>query len=37
MNIDDMRVLFNDVENDRVERMISTVNTDKFGPASVLS
>ena len=30
---DEIRVLLNDLENDRVERTISTTNTDKFGQA----
>ena len=33
MNIDDIRALLNDIESDRVERTISTTNTDKFGQA----
>ena len=28
-----MQILFNDLENDRVERTVSTTNTDKFGQA----
>ena len=31
--IKDIRALLNDLENDRVERTISTTNTDKFGQA----
>jgi len=31
--IEDIRALLNDLENDRVERTISTTNTDKFGQA----
>ena len=31
--IDEIRALLNDIENDRVERTISTTNTDKFGQA----
>ena len=30
---EDIRALLNDIENDRVERTISTTNTDKFGQA----
>lgn len=30
---DEIRALLNDLENDRVERTISTTNTDKFGQA----
>ena len=30
---EDFRALLNDIENDRVERTISTTNTDKFGQA----
>ena len=33
MKKDEIRVLLNDLENDRVERTISTTNTDKFGQA----
>ena len=33
MNIDEIRALLNDIENDKVERTISTTNTDKFGQA----
>lgn len=33
MNIDDIRALLNDIESDRVERTISTTNTDKFRQA----
>ena len=31
MTIDEIRALLNDLESDRVERTISTTNTDKFG------
>lgn len=30
---EDIRALLNDIENDRIERTISTTNTDKFGQA----
>lgn len=30
MTIDEIRALLNDLESDRVERTISTTNTDKF-------
>ena len=30
---EEIRTLLNDLENDRVERTISTTNTDKFGQA----
>ena len=30
---EDIRALLNEIENDRVERTISTTNTDKFGQA----
>ena len=33
MKKDEIRELLNDLENDRVERTISTTNTDKFGQA----
>ena len=33
MKRDEIRALLNDLENDRVERTISTTNTDKFGQA----
>ena len=33
INIDEIRALLVDLENDRVERTISTTNTDKFGQA----
>ena len=33
MSIDEIRALLNDIESDRVERTISTTNTDKFGQA----
>ena len=33
MKKDEIQVLLNDLENDRVERTISTTNTDKFGQA----
>ena len=33
MTIDEIRALLNDLESDRVERTISTTNTDKFGQA----
>ena len=33
MTIDEIRALLNDIESDRVERTISTTNTDKFGQA----
>ena len=33
ITIDKIRALLNDIENDRVERTISTTNTDKFGQA----
>ena len=33
ITIDKIRALLNDLENDRVERTISTTNTDKFGQA----
>ncbi|MBR5028017.1 MAG: putative DNA binding domain-containing protein, partial [Bacteroidales bacterium] len=33
MNNNDIRALLNDLESDRVERTISTTNTDKFGQA----
>lgn len=29
----EIRALLNDIETDRVERIISTTNTDKFGQA----
>ena len=31
MTKDEIRALLNDLESDRVERTISTTNTDKFG------
>ena len=31
--IEEIRALLNDLESDRVERTISTTNTDKFGQA----
>ncbi len=31
--IEQVRALLNDIENDRVERTISSTNTDKFGQA----
>jgi ATP-dependent DNA helicase RecG len=31
MTIEEIRALLNDIESDRVERTISTTNTDKFG------
>lgn len=34
--IEEIRALLNDIENDRVERTISTTNTDKFAKLSVL-
>lgn len=34
MKKDEIRELLNDLENDRVERTISTTNTDKFGQAT---
>ena len=33
MNTGEIRALLNDIESDRVERTISTTNTDKFGQA----
>lgn len=33
MRIGEIRALLNDIESDRVERTISTTNTDKFGQA----
>ena len=33
MSIEEIRALLNDIESDRVERTISTTNTDKFGQA----
>ena len=33
MKTDEIRALLNDIESDRVERTISTTNTDKFGQA----
>ena len=33
MTIDEIQALLNDLESDRVERTISTTNTDKFGQA----
>lgn len=33
ISTDKIRALLNDIENDRVERTISTTNTDKFGQA----
>ena len=33
MKKDEIRVLLNELENDRVERTLSTMNTDKFGQA----
>ena len=33
MTKEEIRALLNDIENDRVERTISTTNTDKFGQA----
>ena len=33
MSIDEIRALLNDIESDRVERTVSTTNTDKFGQA----
>ena len=33
ITIDEIRALLNDLESDRVERTISTTNTDKFGQA----
>lgn len=33
MSLEDIRALLNDIESDRVERTISTTNTDKFGQA----
>ena len=33
MTKDEIRTLLNDIESDRVERTISTTNTDKFGQA----
>ena len=33
MTIDEIKVLLNDLENDRVERTISTTKTDKFEQA----
>ena len=33
LTIEEIRSLLNDIENDRVERTISTTNTDKFGQA----
>ena len=30
---DEIRALLNDLESDRIERTISTTNTDKFGQA----
>ena len=33
MTTDEIRALLNDIESDRVERTISTTNTDKFGQA----
>ena len=33
ISTDKIRALLDDIENDRVERTISTTNTDKFGQA----
>ena len=33
MTKEEIRALLNDIESDRVERTISTTNTDKFGQA----
>ena len=33
ITLDEIRALLNDLESDRVERTISTTNTDKFGQA----
>ena len=33
MTTEEIRALLNDIESDRVERTISTTNTDKFGQA----
>ena len=33
ITIDEIRAMLLDVENDRVKRIISTPNTDKFGQA----
>lgn len=33
MTQEEIRALLNDLESDRVERTISTTNTDKFGQA----
>ena len=33
MTKEEIRALLNDLESDRVERTISTTNTDKFGQA----
>lgn len=33
MNTNEVKALLNDIESDRVERTISTTNTDKFGQA----
>ena len=33
MTTNEIQVLLNDLENDRVERTVSTTNTDKFGQA----
>ena len=33
MTIEEIRALLNDIESDRVERTISTTNTDMFGQA----
>ena len=33
MNLDEIKTLLYDLESDRVERTISTTNTDKFGQA----
>lgn len=33
MTKDEIRALLNDIESDRVERTVSTTNTDKFGQA----
>lgn len=33
MTINEIRILLYDLESDRVERTVSTTNTDKFGQA----
>ena len=33
ITIDEVRLLLSDIESDRIERTVSTTNTDKFGQA----